>query len=512
MTKIDLREINLTTAMLLEEACKSVRDKIFVEFPSQQYKETYGDFQTQVNRLTNLLEEKGVTRNDKVAIMADNTPEYLHIFSAVTNMGAIFCTVITRLVGESLRYVIDVSDCSYVCVSSPYRKQVKEVVEKIERPIQILSIEELSEAARGKSIEYRSPAKPDDICYLIYTSGTTGFPKGVLHTHKSIIRTGVKNEGIPEVKSDDRVYIHMPFFHIWAYLIMWGVMYFKATMVVVDRFNADTFWKEVDRYKITQCRWTGTVPLNLLKLPQSDLEQKARMTVYGTIGAMYETLKERWPNIRFQSVYGLTEHPGITGVPADETYPCSDGIPDPADKVFIVDESRNPLPTGETGEIMVSCKCGVHMQGYYKNPEATAEALRGDDLYTGDLGHLDERGHLHFDGRKKDALRVRGEMVSVDHTEYLINQHPKIAESAIVGYRPAEKEALKEDEIVAHIVVKQGEQLSVREFHEWSEENLARFMRPKYVIFRDSMPKTVTERIQHFVLKEEGTKGTTKLF
>ena len=115
-------------------------------------------------------------------------------------------------------------------------------------------------------------------------------------------------------------------------------------------------------------------------------------------------------------------------------------------------------------------------------------------------------------GRKKDALRVRGEMVSVDHTEHLINQHPNVAESAITPYRPPEKEASKEDEIVAHIVPKKGETLTPEGFMKWSEENLARFMRPRYVVFRDSLPKTATERIQHFVLKDEGIKGATKLF
>jgi len=223
---------------------------------------------------------------------------------------------------------------------------------------------------------------------------------------------------------------------------MLGVIYFKATIVVEERFNAEAYWENVDKYRITQGHWTGTMPLSLLKLPQSDLEQKAKINLLGTVGAMYDTLKARWPNIRVQSLYGLSEHPTFTAVPADDIIPGSDGVPKSPDEVFILDvETEKPLPVGETGEIMIRCKCGVHMLGYYKNPEATAKTLRGDDLYTGDLGYLDERGHLHFAGRKKDALRVRGEMVSVDHTEHLINQHPRVAESAITAYRPPEKQA-----------------------------------------------------------------------
>jgi crotonobetaine/carnitine-CoA ligase len=94
----------------------------------------------------------------------------------------------------------------------------------------------------------------------------------------------------------------------------------------------------------------------------------------------------------------------------------------------------------------------------------------------------------------------------------LINQHPKIEESAINGYRPVEKQATKEDEIVAHIVVKKGEKLTTEEFSEWSNENLPKFMRPRYVIFKDSLPKTATQRIQRFILRDEGVRKATKLF
>jgi crotonobetaine/carnitine-CoA ligase len=508
---LDLRELKFTTTTLLEEACRTAKDRTFLEFPSRGFKATYGEFQAQVNRIANLLTEQGIKKSDKVAIMSENSPEFIHVSYAVTSMGAIWVPVNSLLLGESLRYIMDVSDSTYVIVSARYREQIEEAIGKVDRPIQLLSLEEVYEAARGKPAEYKSPAEPDDLCYLLYTSGTTGFPKGVLHTHISNIRTGVRTEEAIETTSDDRVYIQLPFFHAWANLAMLGLIYYKAAMVVDERFHADTYWENVDKYKITQGHWTGTMPLNLLKLPESSLDQKAGITVFGTIGSMYDVIKERWPNNRYQSLFGLSEHATFSVVLPDGD-PRSDGKPKYPDEVFILDDNEKPLPQGETGEIMIRCKCGVHMQGYYKNPEATAKTLRGDDLYTGDLGYLDENGNLHFAGRKKDALRVRGEMVSIDHTEHLINQHPKIAESAITPYRPPEKEVQKEDEIVAHIVPKKGEILTPEEFHMWSEQNLARFMRPRYIIIRDSLPKTATERIQHFKLKGEGIKEATKLF
>ncbi len=512
MKGIDLREINYSTASLLEEACKTAKDKTFIEFPSRQYSATYGESQSQVNRVSNLLAEKGINKGDHVAIMSENSPELLNTSYAVTNMGAIWVPLNSLLVGESLRFTIDASESTWVITSLRYQDEIRRAVEKIDRSIEIFSIEALDKEARGKSAEYESPADPNDICYLLYTSGTTGLPKGVLHTHNSVIRLGVRTEEALVTKSDDRVYMQLPFFHVWASLVMLGVMYFKATIVVDERFNVEEYWNNIEKNKITQDHWTGTMPLNLLKLPQSALDNKVKMTVFGTVGAMYDILKTRWPNIRFQSVYGQSEHGAFTIVPADQIYPGSDGIPKPPDELLIVDDDGNLLPVGETGEIVMRCKCGVRMLGYYNNTEATAQTLRNNDIYSGDLGYLDERGHVHFAGRKKNALRVRGEMVSVDHTEHLINQHPKTAESAVTAYRPPEKEASKEDEIVVHIVVKGGETLTPQEFHEWSEKNLAKFMRPKYVVFRDSLPKSATERIQHFALKDEGIKGANRLF
>jgi crotonobetaine/carnitine-CoA ligase len=347
---------------------------------------------------------------------------------------------------------------------------------------------------------------------IIFTSGTTGFPKGVLHTHNSYIRTGVRGLEALGTDSTHRIHMFLPFFHGWAYLLMLGSLYYKCALVMEDRFHAEEYWQTLEKYQITQDHWTGTVPLNLMKLPKSEFEQKARMGIIGTFGALYDTMKERWPNLMFHSLFGQTEHPFMTEVPPDQVKPGSDGIPKYPDEILILDDNGKPVPTGEVGEIICRCGCGVAMKEYYKNPEATAKTLRGKDLYSGDLGFLDEEGHLHFAGRKKDALRVRGEMVSVEHMEYLISQNPKVAECAVVGFRPPEKEALKEDEVVAHLVLQPGQKLAPEEFLAWCEKNLAKFMRPKFIVFHDEFPKTATARVQKYKLREDGLKGAIKLF
>lgn len=509
----DITRIHLTTRDLMRRASATHRDRLYLHYVPRTSEDTFGEFEEKVNRIANLMRGTyGIRQGDRVCTMSENVPELLYTIMAITNLGAIWVPIHNMLVGESLRYIVDSADAAFVCVSARSQAVARQALDGLARPIALLSIEELPQQAARCSAEFDSPAAPDDISMILFTSGTTGFPKGVLHTHSSYIRTAVRGLEVLGTDSSHRIHLYLPFSHGWAYLLMLGGLYYKCALIMEDRFHADTYWDTIERYGITQDHWTGTVPLNLMKSPKIPFEERAQLGIIGTFGALYEAMKQRWPNFRFHSLYGTTEHPFMTEVPPDQIIPGSDGIPKFPDEILIVDDQCNPVPPGTVGEIVCRCRCGVVMRGYYRNPEATAASLRAGDLYTGDLGYLDERGHLHFTGRKKDALRVRGEMVSVEYIEHLINTHPRIAESAVVAYRPPEKEALKEDEIVAHLVLQKGAHLTAEEFRSWAQANLPRFMSPRYLVFRDSLPKTATERVQRYKLRESGIEHAVKLF
>ncbi len=511
---IDIRKVNFSTWELMHRAAQKAGDKPYIHYISRDDEIiTFKEFDQRVNRISNLLiEDYHISPGDKVCTMSENIPELLYLIMAITNIGAVWVPINVMLVGESLRYIIDASDAGYVCATEKYAGDVEAVLGRVKKEVKLLPLMQLSNMAKEKSSTFTSSAEPDDLSMIIFTSGTTGFPKGVMHTHNSYIRTGIRGLEALETDETHRIHMFLPFFHGWAYLVMLAALYHTCTMIMEERFNAETYWETIHKYGVTQDHWTGTVPLNLMKLPETDFEKKADLKILGTFSALYETMKARWPSLRFQSLYGQTEHPFITEVPPDQIFPGSDGIPKYPDEILILDNDGNTVPTGETGEIVCRCRCGVLMKGYYKNEEATAKTLQGIDMYTGDLGFLDENGHLHFVGRKKDALRVRGEMVSVEHIEHLINAHEKIAESAVVGYQPPEKEALKEDEIVAHLVLQPEVSLSPDEFNEWSQQNLARFMRPRYVVFTEELPKTATARVQRYKLREKGIADAIRLF
>ena len=314
---------------------------------------------------------------DKVCTMADNVPELLYTIMAITNIGALWVPLSGMLVGESLRYIIDSSDATFMCAGEPYAAAAESAVAKIDRSVKLVPLTGLSELAKDRSGEFECPAKPDDPSMVIFTSGTTGFPKGVLHTHNSYIRTGVRGLEVLNTDASHRIHLYLPFSHGWAYLLMLGSLYYKCALIMEDRFHGDTYWDTIQRHGVTQDHWTGTVPLNLMKVPKIPYEDTASFGIIGTFGALYSPMKERWPNIRFLSLYGQTEHPFMTEVPPDQIKPGSDGIPKYPDEILILDDKGEAVPTGEVGEIVCRCGCGVVMKGYYKNPEATAQSLRG---------------------------------------------------------------------------------------------------------------------------------------
>lgn len=190
---IDITEINYTTRDLMRRASEDSRDKPFLEYIPRNTTETFGEFEANVNRISNLLKEKcGVQKGHKVCTMAENIPELLHTIMAITSIGAVWVPINVMLMGESLRYIIDASDAAFVCVSEKYKESVAEVVGRIDNPVELLPLSELGRMAQEMSAESECPVGPDDTSMIIFTSGTTGFPKGVMHTHNTYIRTAVR--------------------------------------------------------------------------------------------------------------------------------------------------------------------------------------------------------------------------------------------------------------------------------------------------------------------------------
>jgi crotonobetaine/carnitine-CoA ligase len=242
------------------------------------------------------------------------------------------------------------------------------------------------------------------------------------------------------------------------------------------------------------------VPILLKQAPRpDDGEQPARRFYFAKVDEAFE----RRFNCRIVEVYGATETGVVTMTPPGQPRRIgSCGKPNTETfEVSIVNERDEPVAPGEVGEILVRPKRPYAMlTAYYNNPEATAEAFRNLWFHTGDNARADAEGYFYFVDRKKDAIRRRGENISSAEVEAVLNRHPAVLESAVVAV-PSE---LGEDEVKAIVVLKQFAALSAQQLWEFAEEQMPRFWVPRYIAFRQEMPKTPSQKVQKYLLRQEG--------
>ena len=510
---------------LLNKQAEQFPEKPFIIWVKDEKRLSYRKFDEVTNQLAAGFKELGLKKGDHVAMMLPNCLEAWYTWFATNKLGAVCIPINIYLKGEGLRYVLDHSDAKFLIINSElYRERFREDVlpitlfEKLERiifvndviPQEGIETHVISELYKSQEIE-KVEVKGRDVAGIIYTSGTTGPPKGVVITHAYYIHTGKTWAEWLGLLPTDRIFCCLPIYHMNAqgYQTM-GTLWSGCTMVLDERFSASNFWKIVRKYYITQFNYIGTVPMILLKRPEdsSDSENSIRVMMGAACPKEIWRLFENRFNVILLEAYGLTECSLATILTLDgwkegkigsAGKPVIEGI-----EVKVVRDDGTEADTMEVGEIIIKAEFGEKMfLEYYKDPERTKESIKNGWFYTGDLGYFDEDGYLWFVDRKKDALRVRGEMVSSWMVEKVLTSHPKVLEAAVIGV----KSELGEQDIKAFVVVKEGERLDYEELIKWCDERLAYFMVPRYIEYVQELPKTPTHKIQKYKLREIGLTG-----
>jgi len=287
-----------------------------------------------------------------------------------------------------------------------------------------------------------------------------------------------------------------------------GSLAAEASLILTSRFSASQFWHQAKRFKATQFNFIGAIGRILLSRPEEELisDHSIRVANGGPVAEdVYNGFRERFKIPHVIDGYGLTECPCVCQSPIDGVKKIgSMGLaakhPDPSltfSEMKIVDDEDRELPVGKTGELVV--RSPVLMKGYFKDPCQTLEAMRGGWFHTGDFCYQDEEGYFFFVDRKKDIIRRKGENISSVEVEQVINAHPKVLESAVIPI----PSSLGEDEVKAVVVLKQGQVLSPEEFVGWCSEKLADFKIPRYLEYRKELPKTPSQRIAKYMLRQE---------
>jgi acyl-CoA synthetase (AMP-forming)/AMP-acid ligase II len=459
---------------------------------------TYAAFAGAVHRAAHALRGLGVERGDRVTLALGNSIDYVVAAFAVLEAGAILNPVNPALGAGELAYVLGHAAPRLVVTDAASDPTFRGLGQRTVRAAGLGAAE--SDAPLGVTVG------PDDFSTLLYTSGTTGRPKGVLFTHG---RTGTSGPHFIEalgLTGDDTILAVTPLFHGNAWGAVVTALYAGGTAAFPKTFSGSQFWPLVHEVGATVLYTLGTVLAMLLTREPSAAERTNPLRIILGLGSapIRDRIIERFGVTDVLECFGSTDAGVVTitprGVPprAGSCGPAVPGV-----RLRILGDDGRALGPREVGEIAVESP--ARMACYYKDEAATAAALRDGWFLSGDLGYLDEDGWLYFVDRKRDVIRRGGENVSSVLVEKVLREHPRVAEVAVVGI----PDPVLGQEIKAYVVA--NGPVTEEELRVHATGKLAKFQVPRLWEFRDSLPKTPTQRVEKYKLRQEHDDGKPRL-
>ncbi len=471
---------------------------------------TWSVFDEKANRFANLLLSRGIKKDDKVGILLMNCLEWLPIYFGILKTGALAVPLNFRYASDEIQYCLDLADVNILVFGPEFIGRVEEIAEEISINRLLFYVGDNcpsfaedynSMVANCSSRKPEIEIRDDDNAAIYFSSGTTGFPKAILHNHISLMHAAKVEQNHHGQTKEDVFLCIPPLYHTGAKMHWFGSLISGGKAVLLKgtkpEFIMDAISKEQCTIVWLLVPWVQDILDALdrgdIKLEDYQLDQLRLMH----IGAqpVPPSLIKRWkayfPKHQYDTNYGLSESigPGCVHLGVENIHKVGAiGVPGYGWEVKIVDEVGNEVKQGEVGELCVKGP-GV-MTCYYKNPEATAEILKGDWLYTGDMAMQDEDGFIFLVDRKKDVIISGGENIYPVQIEDFIRSHSAVKDVAVIGLPDK-----RLGEITAAIIeIKDGFSYTAEEMNQFCLA-LPRYKRPKKIIFAD-IPRNPTGKIE----------------
>lgn len=514
MLRPDERYHDLAT--LVRSKGRQNGDRPAARFPDRTL--SYQQLDTESDRVAAGLHRLGIGRGDRVAALLFNAPEFLTLWFGAAKRGSVFVPLNTGLKGEILRYELDDADPAALVIDRrlleaylPIRTQLKVRSEWVLDPERSAAdLPERMGAFPDLPVNDRPPdSEPlsgSDPAAILYTSGTTGPPKGAVIPHEKYLTTSREVGERSRLAPDGVLFTGLPLFHCNAQEMTTLVaLQNDLTAAYEERFHATTYWETAAKVGATHVSLLIAMINILFKQPERATDTAHTVRTALTAGAT----RQIWPEferrfgVTIVELYGMTEC-GCTTLmnPPGAIRVGSVGTPLGFIEAQVVDDQDRPVPIGERGELVVRPTAPYTMfLRYHRKAEQTVDAWRNLWFHTGDYVTRDSDGYYYFVDRKKDVIRRRGENLAPYDVESVVNRHPSVFESVVVGV----PSPLGEEDVKAFVMLRPGAALDARSFFEYCVTELPFFMVPRYVEFVEEIPKTANQKAQRYLLR--GRRG-----
>src|SRR6266446_7003728 len=507
----------LNLAMFLEDSAREVPERTAIVCEGTRL--SYAQLNASANQVAHGLARAGISKGDTVALSCQDIPSFVIAYYGILKARAAVMPLNILLKTREIAYHLTDGDAkAYFCQEGtpelPTGQLGYTAFQEVEScqhfflmtnepgaPSSIPGATTLGMLMRGQPTTFETVAtSPDDTAVILYTSGTTGKPKGAELTHLNMLLNARLSDSMYPRAEHDVHLLTLPLFHSFGQTVQMNAgLYNRASLVLLPRFSPDAALRLMEEENITIFAGVPTMYWALLHHPRSDqydlqkIARTLRLAISGGAAMPVEVMlafNEKF-NVKIIEGYGLSETSPIAVFNRldREVKPGSIGLPVWGVQVRVVDQDDHDVGTNEVGEIVI--RGHNVMKGYYKRPEATAEAMRNGWFHTGDLARRDEDGYFSIVDRAKDMIIRGGFNVYPREIEEVLMTHPVVSLAAVIGV-PHDRHG---EEVKAFVILKEGATITEVELVAWSKQTMADYKYPRLIELRTELPMTATGKV-----------------
>jgi len=461
----------------------------------------------QTDRLAAGIHSLGVRNGDRIAVLGKNSLQYLYLYGAAARTGAIMLPINWRLSSEEIQYILSDGAPKVIFADPEFQESTIPFIEASQHSITCFStgrkeglFRDFNDLMARTQVSDTGYHGHDDSCLIIHTAAIHGRPRGAVITHQGILWASLCIHRLWNLGPKDINLSMLPFFHVAGILLVSAVMIDGGCSIVMPSFDVEAALKFIEKYNATVFAEFPPMLASLLDGAQKNgCNLSSLRHVMGIDHP--DTVKrfEESTGATFWAAYGQSETSGLASIGRYFDKPGSAGTQLPFSEVEIEDESGNILGESQVGEIVV--RGPQVFKGYWNLKDDTEYTFRNGWHHTGDLGRIDEEGYLWFEGRasEKELIKTGGENVYPSEVENVIRQHPMVKDVAVIGVPdPQWGEAIK-----AVCVLDSGSHLSEADLIEFVAHRIARFKKPRHVLYVSELPKTVSGTVDRQKIKDD---------